>query len=92
MRQCVVPQGPTREMINAAFKAIMDAPAGTKDGESMRIFYIAMLAFRPPLPADIEAALALAEEIVSYRTKYQYREDDATMKISHALRKACGRE
>ena len=87
MKMCCVPQEPTKTMVLCG----SDSEKITIQKEAPRVFTV-MLSVRPPLPADIEAALALAEEIVSYRTKYQYREDDATMKISHALRKACGME
>lgn len=59
----LVPREPTKEMLGAAFREIMKAPKGTKDGDSMRIFYRAMLS-AAPASGPSEEAVRIANDVL----------------------------
>ena len=79
-RLCVVPQEPTENM-EAAGLASWD-----EDDSTTKLTITRAIAARPPLPADIEAALEVAEQLVR-----EGRSGDAGV-LARSLLKACGRE
>jgi hypothetical protein len=85
---CCVPQEVVEEMLDASVRVIFGACSMR---EYMINIYQANLAARPPLPADIEAALGLAKAYLSIE-RISSPSEEPIYVLARALLKCCGRE
>jgi hypothetical protein len=89
---CVVPQEPDRGTLTRMANDPLLLAASVE--AEMREQYANVIAFRPPLPDDIEAALELGKALVENAEKNNFylASGHQAVQIARALLRVCGRE